>query len=319
MRECAERLDAYFRARIGGEKEILVCDVCDGHSPSDFSDCPFCGESGVDFTRTKPISEVDGVQEKTVYYTDDLDRMQREIYRDKRAIGRALYRVGKILAAVRRNALWRLRRDRVTKKQDYHSFQEWVESEGYFSYASAARLIAIVARTTAEQCCEDIMTELPACVRTWDLKKRLGVLGVKFCGVDKAPKPHLQPILRYTEEDGHHIEIFEESADGKVSVELEQEDGTTEIVRIPEVLIRTPVQRRPFRPVRPENRMERVDLNIGLSRVKFWRRQGDKPARELADDPWFELPLNETLKLLVRVIKNPAGELEAICETKRTS
>ena len=103
-----------------------------------------------------------------------------------------------------------------------------------------------------------------------------------------------------------------------MSVELEQEDGPPEIVPIPEVNIRTPIQRRFTRPVRPENRMERVDLNIGMSRVTMWKRgQLGTPARVLEDDPWFELPFNESIKLEVRLIRGPDGSLEAICETKR--
>jgi hypothetical protein len=319
-RDRADRLDAYFRAQHEKGVDVLVCDVCDGHSPAELNDCPYCGESGVDFTRTKPISDVDddtGIQDKTVYYIEDLDRIQRELYRGKRAVSDILYRLGKLLAEVRGKALWRLRRKRTYPNGPvYQKFTEWVDREGHFSVPSADRLIKMTGRVSQREF-QSLVTEIPACIRTWDLKKRAGLDDIDFSGVALGGMRG-KPILRHNDEDGFHIEIYEESPDGKISVELDQDDGSTEIVCIPEALIRTPVQRRFTRPVRPENRMERVDLNIGMSRVTMWKRgHRGTPARVLDDDPWFELPLNEAVKLEVRLIRGPDGALEAICETKR--
>jgi hypothetical protein len=63
--------------------------------------------------------------------------------------------------------------------------------------------------------------------------------------------------------------------------------------------------------------MERVDLNIGLSRIPLKKRtKPEEQARTLDDDPWLELQLNEAVSLFVRIASTFDGKLEAICETK---
>ena len=185
-RDRADRLDAYFCAQYEKGVDVLVCDVCDGHSPAKLDDCPYCGESGPDFTRTKPISDVDedtGIQNKTVYYIEDLDRIQRELDRGKRAGSDTLYRLGKLLAEVRGKALWRLRRKRTYPNGPvYKKFTDWVEREGHFSASSADRLIKMTGRFSQAEF-HAIMTEIPACIRTWDLKNRTGLDDVDFSGV----------------------------------------------------------------------------------------------------------------------------------------
>lgn len=304
VRDRADRLDAYFRSKDGKDGEILVCDVCDGHSPAHFDDCPYCGESGIDSTRTKPISDIDpdtGIQYKTVYYIDDLDRLQREIEITKRTVAFGLHRLGKLFGLVRKNALWRLRRRREkTGEQLYNAFTRWIENETTFSFSSVQRLISLAGRVNKDQYCNVLLPELLAVVRTWELKKRLGLKNFTFKG-SNVDRREVRPILRYTEDDGYHIE------------EKNDEDEDEESIG-------TPLNQRYKLPIRPENRMERVDLNIGISRVPMWKRtQPDARAEVLRDDPWLELKLNESVSLFVRIVRTPEGKLEAMCETKRTN
>jgi hypothetical protein len=253
---------------------------------------------------------------------EDLDHIQIEISKCKDQVARALYRAGKLLAAVRWNKLWRLRRHRnhPAAERVYDSFREWLAKEGYFSYGSADRLIKLSERISANEF-RQLTTELVASIRTWDLKKRVPeIKDIDFSKISQE-KSSGKPVLRYNNHDGFHMEVYEESPDGKISVELEQEDGTIEIVRMEEEHFRTPTMRRFMRPPRPENKMVRVDLNLGMSRVKLWKRpsggNGKVSAGELEDDPWFELPLSAAVKLEVRIIRGTDGALEAICQTKR--
>lgn len=300
-RDRIDRLESHFTS---SGAEVLRCDRCGFSSTDSFELCPFCGADD-----NQPFTVVeDGVQQKSLYFEDDLDRM---INRAIKLSGdlRSYFYIGKILSEIKRKGLFRLRRTS-TGARVYVRFGTWLRKETPFDRQSAARMIHLAETLT------------PA---TWDhfAPNIIGMIRAhgfqKYFGKREQPQLNFNPVLRYLEDQGHAVELLpKEGDDGKITTRLKQEDGTVEKVRIPKELIRKPSSYR-RKEVVPENRMERVDLDVGLNRYTLRSRvHPEKEAFSLDDDPWVEIPLSIFISLVVHIVKSPSGKLSLFCEVKKT-
>ena len=304
-RDLIDRLDAYYRARSTQGQTIFQCDNCGFHSTNDVDDCPFCGEDD-----NRPFVDLDGgVQKKKVYFEEDLDE---EIVRLSRLFDRtvAFWKASKILQHINRHQLWQLRRDRTRRK--YRTFRAWARSETPFDNKSVRRMLRL-----ADSCPNERSFLALIAPVIMGLMRPEAVQSI--VGNRPRPEPPTEnPVVRQDPEEGWCVEIENPApVDGLVHMELEQEDGTVEIVPTKKELNHVP--RRKFRlPPRKSRKSARISLDIGHARFPMKKRtRPAEQARKLEDDPWAEIPLSGTITMEVKIVRGVNGALELACETVR--
>jgi hypothetical protein len=288
-----QKVSALFVERAKGEP-LMHCDVCGGHSPKEFSECPFCGV-GEDPPATAMVV-AKGAHVAEVVSSEDaakllgpgerqLDEAVARINEAKILTAVGYFQLCKEIEIVVQSQLYKARRD-AEGRPKYKTFAEFAELELKMSKGHAWSMAQIPSRYSIEQ--------------------------VKIIGRNKCE-------LLLTAPKEKHPELVDAALKGESTRKL--------TAKVRELNLGRP--KKGGAPQKTEKIAERKDeltlaLIVGKKHVlpcfkpgKVKEGEKPEPAKKVDDQPWAFRDLPNGIREIFRVAKFPSGQLKILIEAKR--